>query len=66
MAIKKDFDVVNSEPPGHDSGETMYQYKGTQPRSGDAKMDGGTNEEKPFDPGSYKGKKDFDTLTSKG
>lgn len=64
MPIKKDFDVVNSDAPSADSGETMDKYKGTQPRSGEAKMDGGTNEERPFDPGSYKGKKGFDTLTS--
>lgn len=62
--IKKNFDVVNSEPPSADSGDTMDKYKGTQPRSGEAKMDGGTNEERPFDPGSYKGKKDFGSLTS--
>jgi hypothetical protein len=59
--IKKDYDVVGKEAP--QVGINYQDYKGVMPRSGEAKMDGGTNTNVPFDTGNYRGKKDFKTLT---
>lgn len=51
--ISKDFDIVNKDPG--QGGPSVDQYKGIQPRSGEAKMDGGSNDTSPFNTGSYKG-----------
>lgn len=59
--IPKDFDVVNKDAP---EGINYLENPGVQPRSGPAKMDGGTNDYKPFDTGNYKGKKGGSTLFS--
>jgi hypothetical protein len=61
--VSKNFDPVNSDPPSN--GVIPTSYKGIEPRSGEAKMDGGTNDYKPADTGNYKGKKGFDTLNSR-
>lgn len=54
-SVPKDFDIINKDP-GMD-GPAHGDFKGTNPRSGEAKMDGGTNDTAPWESGNYKGKK---------
>ena len=58
--VPKNYDVVQKDAPSNSVLPT--EYKGIEPRSGAAKMDGGTPDYKPFDTGNYKGKKDPKTL----
>lgn len=60
--VKKDYDVVGKEAP--DNGCLFFENTGIMPRKGPAEMDGGTNKNVPFDTGNYKGKKDYNNLTS--